>query len=164
MSLPPVDRRAHETPHEPALIDDRGALSWSGLADQIERAAARLLQLAPGPDHRVAVLGDNAIPTLVTHLAGLRAGVGTVATSRQLMVGELVDQLVDANATAIVAGPAGAGVAVEAARELGLPVVTHGTEPAGHAFDWDLWLKAAPAMPAPTDRPARPPPPPHPPT
>ncbi|MEU3341536.1 AMP-binding protein [Streptomyces sp. NPDC006668] len=157
MSLPPVDRRAHETPHEPALIDDRGALSWSGLADQIERAAARLLQFAPGPDHRVAVLGDNAIPTLVTHLAGLRAGVGTVATSRQLMVGELVDQLVDANATAIVAGPAGAGVAVEAARELGLPVVTHGTEPAGHAFDWELWLKAAPATPAPTDRPARPP-------
>lgn len=157
MSLPPVDRRAHETPHEPALIDDRGALSWSGLADQIERAAARLLQFAPGPDHRVAVLGDNAIPTLVTHLAGLRAGVGTVATSRQLMVGELVDQLIDANATAIVAGPAGAGVAVEAARELGLPVVTHGTEPAGHAFDWELWLKAAPATPAPTDRPARPP-------
>ncbi|MEU1268351.1 AMP-binding protein [Streptomyces sp. NPDC005799] len=157
MSLPPVDRRAHETPHEPALIDDRGALSWSGLADQIERAAARLLQFAPGPDHRVAVLGDNAIPTLVTHLAGLRAGVGTVATSRQLMVGELVDQLVDANATAIVAGPAGAGVAVEAARELGLPVVTHGTEPAGHAFDWEPWLKAAPATPAPTDRPARPP-------
>ncbi|MGW2642267.1 AMP-binding protein [Streptomyces sp. NPDC001348] len=157
MSLPPLDRRAQETPDEPALVDDRGALSWSGLADQVERAAARLLEFAPGPGHRVAVLGDNAIPTLVAHLAGLRAGVGTVAASRQLTVGELVDQLVDAGATGIVAGPAGAGVAVEAARELGLPVVTHGTEPAGHAFDWDLWLKAAPPTVVPTDRPARPP-------
>ncbi|MDN0196709.1 AMP-binding protein [Streptomyces sp. S.PNR 29] len=156
MSLPPLDRRAQETPHEPALVDDRGVLSWSGLADQVERAAARLLEFAPGPGHRVAVLGDNAIPTLVAHLAGLRAGVGTVATSRQLRVGELVDQLVDAGATGIVAGPVGAGVAVEAARELGLPVVTHGTEPAGHAFDWDLWLGAAPATAAPADRPARP--------
>ncbi|MEU2268288.1 AMP-binding protein [Streptomyces olindensis] len=157
MSLPPLDRRAQETPHEPALVDDRGALSWSGLADRVERAAVRLLEFAPGPDHRVAVLGDNAIPTLVAHLAGLRAGVGTVATSRQLRVGELVDQLVDADATGIIAGPVGAGVAVEAARELGLPVVTHGTEPAGHAFDWDLWLGAAPAGTVPPDRPARPP-------
>ncbi|NGO15015.1 AMP-binding protein [Streptomyces sp. HC44] len=161
MSLPPLDRRAQETPDEPALVDDQEVLSWSGLADQVARASARLLEFAPGPDDRVAVLGDNAIPTLVAHLAGLCAGVGTVATSRQLTVGELVDQITDAGATAVIAGPAGARVAIEAARELGLPVVTHGTPPAGHAFDWDLWLAAAPATAAPAaipaERPARPP-------
>ncbi|TPQ19030.1 AMP-binding protein [Streptomyces sporangiiformans] len=164
MSLPPLDRRAHETPDEPALVDDRGVLSWAGLADQVARASARLLQFAPGPDDRVAVLGDNAIPTLVAHLAGLCAGVGTVATSRQLTVGELVDQIIDAGVTGIIAGPVGAPVALEAARELGLPVVTHGTPPAGHAFDWDLWLAAAApstgataAPAASADRPARPP-------
>ncbi|WP_128376333.1 AMP-binding protein [Streptomyces cavernae] len=161
MSLPPLERRAHETPDEPALVDDRGVLSWSELADQVARASARLLELAPGPGDRVAVLGDNAIPTLVAHLAGLYAGVGTVASARQLTVGELVDQIVDAGVTGVVAGPVGAGVAVEAGRELGLPVVTHGTEPAGHAFDWDLWLAAAhpdtAAGPVPAGRPARPP-------
>ncbi len=158
MSLLPLDRRAQETPEDPALVDDLGVLSWSGLADQVARAAARLLEFAPGPDDRIAVLGDNAIPTLVAHLAGLRAGVGTVATSRNLTSGELVDQIIDAGVTAIVAGPAGAGAALDAARELGLPLVTHGTPAVGHAFDWDLWLSAAPASrTVPTDRPARPP-------
>ncbi|MER6489822.1 MULTISPECIES: AMP-binding protein [Streptomyces] len=158
MSLLPLDRRAQETPDEPALADDLGVLTWSGLADQVARAAVRLLEFAPGPDDRIAVLGDNAIPTLVTHLAGLRAGVGTVATSRHLTSRELIDQIIDAGATGIVAGPVGAGAALDAARELGLPLVTHGTPAAGHAFDWDLWLAAAPddrALPA--ERPARPP-------
>ncbi|KUO09382.1 AMP-binding protein [Streptomyces sp. DSM 15324] len=158
MSLLPLDRRAQDTPDEPALADDLGVLSWSGLADQVTRAAARLLEFAPGPDDRVAVLGDNAIPTLVAHLAGLRAGVGTVATSRNLTSGELVEQITDAGVTAVIAGPVGAGVALDAARELGLPVVTHGTPATGHAFDWDRWLAAAPAgSPLPAGRPARPP-------
>ncbi|WP_327731963.1 AMP-binding protein [Streptomyces sp. NBC_00487] len=158
MSLLPLDRRAQETPDEPALVDDLAVLSWSGLADQVARAAARLLEFAPGPDDRVAVLGDNAIPTLVAHLAGLRAGVGTVATARNLTSGELVDQIIDAGVTGIVAGPVGAGAALDAARELGLPLVMHGTPAIGHAFDWDLWLAAAPAgRTVPTDRPARPP-------
>ncbi|QYX81743.1 AMP-binding protein [Streptomyces akebiae] len=158
MSLLPLDRRAQETPDEPALADDLNVLCWSGLVDQVARAAARMLEFAPGPDDRIAVLGDNAIPTLVAHLAGLRAGVGTVATSRNLTSGELVDQIIDAGVTGIIAGPAGAGAALDAARELGLPLVTHGTAPIGHAFDWDLWLAAAPAGHAlPADRPARPP-------
>lgn len=158
MSLLPLDRRAQETPDEPALADDLGVLSWSQLADQVARAAARLLEFAPGCDDRIAVLGDNAIPTLVAHLAGLRAGVGTVATARNLTPGELVDQIIDAGVTGIVTGPAGAGVALDAAEELGLPLVIHGTPAIGHAFQWDLWLKAAPTRRSlPTDRPARPP-------
>ncbi|MFG2129500.1 AMP-binding protein [Streptomyces sp. NPDC048751] len=158
MSLLPLDRRAQETPHEPALADDHDVLTWSELAERVRRAALRLLELAPGPDDRIAVLGDNAIPTLVSHLAGLRAGVGTVASSRHLTAGELVDQIIDAGVTGIIAGPAGAGAALDAARELGLPVVMHGTPAYGHAFDWDPWLAAAPAArPLPTGRPARPP-------
>lgn len=158
MSLLPLDRRVRNTPDQPALVDDWDVLSWSGLADQVARASARLLEIAPGPHDRVVVLGDNAIPTLVTHLAGLRAGVGTVASSRHLTSGELVDQIIDAGATGIVAGPSGAGAALDAARELGLPLVLHGTPAIGHAFDWDLWLASAPAGSAvPADRPARPP-------
>jgi len=158
MSLLPLDRRAQESPDEPALADDLDVLSWSRLADQVARAAARLLEFAPGPDDRIAVLGDNAVPTLVTHLAGLRAGVGTVATSRNLTSGELVEQIIDAGVTGIVAGPVGAGAALDAARELGLPLVLHGTPALGHAFDWDRWLAAASTgHPLPEGRPARPP-------
>ncbi|MFE6617744.1 AMP-binding protein [Streptomyces sp. NPDC057740] len=157
MWLLPLDRRAQETPDEPALADDLNVLSWSALGGQVTRAAARLLEFAPGPDDRVTVLGDNAIPTLVAHLAGLRAGVGTVATSRNLTSGELVDQITDAGVTGIITGPVGAGAALDAARELGLPLVMHGTTAIGHAFDWDLRLAAAPAgRSLPTDRPARP--------
>ncbi|WP_159061274.1 AMP-binding protein, partial [Streptomyces europaeiscabiei] len=158
MSLLPLDRRVRNTPDQPALVDDWDVLSWSGLADQVARASGRLLEIAPGPHDRVVVLGDNVIPTLVAHLAGLRAGVGTVAASRYLTSGELVDQVIDAGATGIIAGPAGAGAALDAARELGLPLVLHGTPAIGHAFDWDLWLAAAPAgRTVAADRPARPP-------
>ncbi|MDX2550310.1 AMP-binding protein [Streptomyces stelliscabiei] len=158
MSQLPLDRRVRSTPDRPALVDDWEVLSWSALADQVARVSARLLEIAPGPHDRVVVLGDNAAPTLVSHLAGLRAGVGTVAASRHLTSGELVDQIIDAGATGIVAGPAGAGAALDAARELGLPLVLHGTPAIGHSFDWDLWLAAAPAgLAVPEDRPARPP-------
>ena len=38
-----------------------------------------LLAAAPGPDQRVSVLGENAIPTMIAHAAALTVGVGTVA-------------------------------------------------------------------------------------
>lgn len=76
MSQLPLDRRVRNTPDEPALVDDWEVLSWSELADQLARASGRLLELAPGPHDRVVVLGDNAIPTLVAHLAGLRVAWG----------------------------------------------------------------------------------------
>ncbi|MFD9389997.1 AMP-binding protein [Streptomyces sp. NPDC060000] len=157
MSLQPLDLRARELPNAIALGDDTESLSWSRLADQVARLTGRLLEVAPGPEDRVAVLGDNAVATMVAHLAGLRAGVGTVAASRQLTVRELVDLLTDAGAKAVISGPAGESAARQAGAELALPVVVHGTPAQDGAIDWSQWLAGAEPVPMPHGRPARPP-------
>lgn len=157
MSLQPLDLRARDLPDATALSDDTESLSWSRLADQVARLTGRLLEVAPGPEDRVAVLGDNAVATMVAHLAGLRAGVGTVAASRQLTTRELVDLLTDAGAKAVISGPAGESAAREAGAELGLPVVVHGTPAKDDAIAWSRWLADAQPVPIPVGRPARPP-------
>ncbi|MER5177014.1 AMP-binding protein [Streptomyces sp. NPDC002896] len=157
MSLQSLDRRARDLPYGTALADDTETVSWSRLADQVGRLTRRLLEVAPGPDDRVAVLGDNAVATMTAHLAGLRAGVGTVAVSRQLTARELVDLLGDAGARAVITGPAGEAAARQAGAELGLPVVVHGTPATNDAIDWTRWLAEADPAPVPAGRPARPP-------
>lgn len=156
MSLQPLDLRARELPNAIALGDDAESLSWSRLADQVARLTGRLLEVAPGPQDRVAVLGDNAVATLVAHLAGLRAGVGTVAASRQLTARELIDLLTDAGAKAVISGPAGESAARQAGAELSLPVVVHGTPAKDGTLDWSQWLAGAEPVPIPAARPARP--------
>ncbi|MDL5205722.1 AMP-binding protein [Streptomyces sp. ALI-76-A] len=157
MPQQPLDSRARDLPDATALADDTESLSWSRLADQVARLTGRLLEVAPGPEDRVAVLGDNAVATLVAHLAGLRAGVGTVAASRQLTVRELVDLLTDAGAKAVISGPAGESAARRAGAELGLPVVVHGTPAKDDAIGWTEWLAGAEPVAQPAGRPARPP-------
>jgi acyl-CoA synthetase (AMP-forming)/AMP-acid ligase II len=157
MPLQPLDLRACELPDATALADDTESLSWSRLADQVGRLTGRLLEVASGPGDRVAVLGDNAVATMVAHLAGLRAGVGTVAASRQLTARELVDLLTDAGAKAVISGPAGEAAARQAGARLGLPVIVHGTPATDGALDFAGWLAGADPAPAPVGRPARPP-------
>jgi len=79
-----IRARAATTPDELALGDDSGFRTWAQAAADLERAAGAMLAVASDPAHRISVLGDNAIPTLEAHAAGLTVGVGTVATSRQL--------------------------------------------------------------------------------
>jgi long-chain acyl-CoA synthetase len=104
-----------------------------------------MLAVAPDPDTRWGILGDNAAPTLLAHAAGLLAGVGTVAISRQLTLRELADQIQDAHIVGLVAGAGGAAVAVEAlAAGLVAAVVLHSCEvptgAPGGAVSWDAWI------------------------
>ena len=92
-----IRARAATTPDELALGDDSGFRTWAQAAADLERAAGAMLAVASDPAYRISVLGDNAIPTLEAHAAGLTVGVGTVATSRQLRANELADQYADAN-------------------------------------------------------------------
>jgi long-chain acyl-CoA synthetase len=147
--------RSRAEPDGTALLDDSGRLSWAECAAQVRLAAWRLLELAPAPGERVAVVGDNAAPTLVAHLAGLAAGVGTVATSRQLTASEMADQFGDAGVVAVITGPGGEAAAREAATRLGLrAVIVHGDL----TGSWRAWLDGAPPVPA--EAAARPPRPP----
>lgn len=137
-----------------ALVDGTGELTWGEVADLLPRLARGLLSVAGGPGERVAVLGDNAAATLLTHAAGILAGVGTVATARQLRPAEMVDQFRDAGVTAVVTGTAGAQAATEAARTLGLrAVAVHGTDDP----IWARWTTGPGTDVPAVDRPARPP-------
>jgi acyl-CoA synthetase (AMP-forming)/AMP-acid ligase II len=156
MPVPAILHRAAGDPDGLALRDGECRLSWAQCADWVHRAASRLLDVAPGAGERVAVIGDNAVPTLVTHAAALAAGVGVVAVSRHLTTAEMADQFTRAAVVAVVTGAGGAAAAVEAAAQVGLrAVVVHGA-PAGGATGWQAWLSAAPGE-IPADRPARPP-------
>ena len=158
LPLGPIADNAAATPDAVALVDAGGERTWAQVATEITAAASALLNGAPLPADRWGVLGDNVAPTLIAHAAGLLAGVGTVALSRQLTLPELSDQVQDAGIVALIAGPAGASTAV-AALDAGLvhTVVLHsGASVAGtHAglITWDAWIAAAPAR---DDFPVRP--------
>jgi acyl-coenzyme A synthetase/AMP-(fatty) acid ligase len=149
LPLGPIADRAAEQPSAVALVDDLAVRTWSQVAAELRSASAAMLAVAPDPDSRWGVLGDNAAPTLLAHAAGILAGVGTVAVSRQLTLRELADQVEDAGIVGLVTGPGGAAVAIEAL-DAGLvaAVVVHSCEvptgAPGGAVSWDAWIAAAP--------------------
>src|SRR4051812_5593988 len=102
IAMTPLGRRAGGSPRETALGDDASLLDWAQVVSAVAGAAGAMQAHAPGPGERWAVLGDNAGPTLLAHAAGLLAGVGTVAVSRQLTVTELTYQFKDAGVVAVI--------------------------------------------------------------
>jgi acyl-CoA synthetase (AMP-forming)/AMP-acid ligase II len=141
-----IRARAEADPAGLALADDSGTCTWAEVAGDLERAAGALLAVAPEPDQRVSVIGENAIPVLEAHAAALTVGVGTVATARQLRPAELADQYADAGVVCAIAGPA----SLPAVREAGVRTIV------SHA-EWAGWLAAAPPVPPDAgQRPARP--------
>ena len=144
MSPSPIEHAARHDPAARALVDGDRELTWSEVADLVAAIGARLLDVAGGPGERVAVVGENAAATLLTHVAGICHGVGTVATAKQLRAEEMADQFADAGVTAVVTGPAGLTASVDAARRLGLrTVVVHGTPAPAGVVGWRDWLAAA---------------------
>jgi len=149
--------RARLAPDDLAVTDGRCTLNWAELAHDVDRAGAAMLAVATGVDDRVAVLGDNAVATLVAHAAGLCAGVGTTATSRQLTSTEMTDQWSSGGVVAAIAGPSSAGAAAAAADELQLrSLVVHGTDAPPGALAWHRWLESSPGGLDSTGRPPRP--------
>ena len=147
-----IRARAQADPHGLALADDSGTRTWAEVAYDLERVAGALLAVAPEPDQRVSVVGENAIPVLEAHAAALTVGVGTVATSRQLRAGELADQYTDAVVICAIAGPGSLAEVREAAAQAGLhAIVTHGTPGTTGVPDgvlaWADWLRSAPQVP-----------------
>ncbi|WP_290513060.1 AMP-binding protein [Aeromicrobium sp.] len=153
-----IGARAQQEPAGIALVDDATSLTWAEVARQVDAVAGAMLDVATGPDDRVAVVGENRSPTLLAHAAGILAGVGTVAVSRQLLAPEMADQFVDAAVVAVVTGPATLAVVTEAARAAGIgTVVVHGVdEPPGSAIPWTAWASCRHTLPARLERQARP--------
>ena len=158
--LGPIAERARECPAEPAIVDDLGVRTWAQVEIELRQAASAMLATAPDPDARWGVLGDNAGPTLLAHAAGLIAGVGTVAISRQLTLRELADQIEDAGIVGLITGPGGAAVGVEAlSAGLVAAVVVHSgalpTDAPSGVIAWDTWLASASERSEFPERPAR---------
>ena len=65
---------ADRQPEAVALRDERGTLTWSELADRVERIAARLQADGLERGQSVAILGLSSIPYALVFLAAVRAG------------------------------------------------------------------------------------------
>lgn len=157
LPLGPIADVAASDPEGVALVDAAGERTWSQTRDELIGAAAAMLALAPSPDDRVGVLGDNVAPTLMAHAAAAMAGVGAVAVSRQLTLPELRDQISDAGMVALIAGPGGAPVALAALEEgLVRTVVLHSGAESDAAVQWSDWTASADVPVDFPDRPANP--------
>ncbi len=161
LNLGPIAEIAATQPLGLALVDALSSRTWADTALELRRVASAMLAGAPDPQQRWGILGDNASPTLLAHAAGLMAGVGTVAVSRQLTLPELRDQIEDAHMVGLITGLGGAATAVSAL-EAGLvnTVVLHSgaTTSSEHLglINWDEWLAAAPTDVEFVERPAAP--------
>ena len=82
-------------PDKPALVDERGALSWAELADRVERIAARLQAEGLERGQSVAILGTSSIEYALVFLAAVRAGGVaaplTTSASREQLEGMATD-------------------------------------------------------------------------
>ncbi len=161
----PIGFRGNSSAKAMALVDATGTLTWEQTRDVLSRVAGGLQAVAARPGQRWAVLGDNAIPTVLTHAAGILAGVGTAALSRQLTASELAYQFKDAGIVAVVTGVAGLAGVLAAAEQVDLElIVVHGGEAEAAAGthsrvevrSWAQWLAQAPVISDPVGRPAAP--------
>ena len=164
----PIGIRADSSADEIALVDATGLLTWAQAHDELLRAAGGLQAVAERPGQRWAVLGENAMPTVLTHVAGLLAGVGTAALSRQLTASELAYQFKDAGIVGVVTGISSLVSVLAAAEQVDLElVVVHGegalvavgpqaANSRVKVRSWAQWLASAPPLSNPADRPAAP--------
>lgn len=159
LPLGPIADIAARDPEGVALVDASGERTWAQAQREMVGAAAGLLELAPTPEDRVGIMGDNAAPTLMAHAAAAMAGVGSVAVSRQLTLPELRDQIQDSGMVALIAGPGGATVALAALDEglVGTVVLHSGaSSDATGAVSWEDWVSSAEIPSDVADRPANP--------
>lgn len=147
MFLGGISTRRDTTPDEIALADGTATLTWAQLASTVEAVAARLLSLPSGS--RLGVTGENAVPTLVAHLAGLVTGVGTVAVHRQATGSELRHELTAAACQALVTGATTVASATTLGDDHLAALVIHGAAtPSGGVswYDWATGKQPAPAV------------------
>jgi acyl-CoA synthetase (AMP-forming)/AMP-acid ligase II len=135
------------------VVDHRRPWSAAEVHDVADRIAHQVRAAclpADGPARRFAVFAENAAEAVVAHLGGLRSGASVVAASAHLNGADAAHLLSVGDVALVVAGPATAAAAVEAAARAETRVVVWDTP------EWDAWLRDAPAGPPPDDRPIRP--------
>ena len=140
-----------------ALSDERASLTWSVVDDMLNRATNALLAAQFAPGSRVAVFAENAVETVLAHLAGILAGISTVPVNFHLTATELQYILEDSNAAAVLVGPETAQTALEAARAAGVErVIGWRCESLPGLIRWEDFLAAGAPHEPPVDAPPQP--------
>ncbi|MGY1815801.1 AMP-binding protein [Blastococcus sp. SYSU D00820] len=119
MRATPIGDRAASDPAGRALATPTEELTWSALAETVDRAARGLAALPLGPARRVAIMAANSVPTVLAHLAAMHAGLSVVPISYHLTAREVAYVLGDSAAGALLCDAGSAAVAEEAARTAG---------------------------------------------
>jgi long-chain acyl-CoA synthetase len=124
-----------------ALTCGDETLNWAQVSDQITRLGNFFL--AFGGAGRIAVVGDNSIPTVIAHEAALVNGFSSVGVNPKLRSDEIAHILKDADITIAVVAPVASGQAVIAAESLGIPVLSWPDEVSYGDFHWNEVLAEA---------------------
>ncbi|MFB4317228.1 long-chain fatty acid--CoA ligase [Actinomadura sp. 21ATH] len=137
-------RRARSRPHRPALISERGTLTYADLFTRVTALAHALRELGLGRGDRIAYLGPNR-PSLVESLfAAHTLGAVFVPLNTRLTAAEVDHQLHDCGASMLIYSSESAGVVEHLTAAPSLLAVDGGT---GGAYDYEELLRAAPADP-----------------
>lgn len=133
------------------VVDERRAWTGDEAWDVIDRIAHRVREATDGGRRRAAVFAENAGEAVLAHVGAMRAGASVVAINAHLAAPEAAHQLEVGDVAIVIAGPATAARAAEAATSVDhCGAIAWGTE------EWDQWLAAAPGGPPVDDRPIRP--------
>jgi long-chain acyl-CoA synthetase len=147
---------ARQSPHDAALCDERGVVTWHELDTILNRATNALIGEKFAPGQRVAVFAENAAETVLAHLAGILAGISTVPINFHLTAAELQYILEDSQARALFVGPETAKVGVEAARAAGITLVVGWRCEDAAVTPWSDFLARGANVEPPTDQPPQP--------
>ena len=139
-------------PDEVALRDPDRELSWADVDDSANRGANALHAIDLGTARRIAVYAENAVETVLAHVAGLVGGTSVVPASFHLNAEELAYILENSETRVLFVGPETAERGLEAARLAGVPTTVGWRCPAREGLtSWEQWLADAPSTEPPTD-------------
>lgn len=96
-----IARHVRDIPHELAVVDRQGSVSYAEFWARVTRAAAGLRGM-----RRIAVLPTSDVGSLVAVTAAMRSGVGVVLLHRHLLAGQFAHVIELAQPGAVIAAPA----------------------------------------------------------
>jgi fatty-acyl-CoA synthase len=100
-----TSRNARRTPDRLAYVTPTGALTWHDVDEAAKRLANALAGRGVGQGDRVAILGAPDLGWPVAQFAVWKLGAAVMAVHSMLLDDALVEQLVQARAAALLAGP-----------------------------------------------------------
>ena len=145
-----LDRAARLWPDRDAYVEDDRRLTWSQLAEEVDRHARAFIAWGVQPGDRVSLWLDNSIPWVLVQLGVIRSGAVLVPVNTAFTVNEAAYVVGQSDSVLLVAGARlrGRDLAAEALQVLAhegvsaRAVVTVGSTAAG-TVDLDELLAAA---------------------